>query len=110
MVNATCKADPEDFTALSDELLSVVNVSAINTVVSIIMIMIICIGGIHVATVCVAEPVQILFILFYYRQRRLLVKAMDLTSTIRYGRPFLCAVHVSGCVHMMMCWRLFWTL
>jgi len=40
VVNATCKADPEDFTALSDELFSVVNVSAINTVVSIIMIMI----------------------------------------------------------------------
>jgi len=86
VVNATCKADPEDFIALSDELFNVVNVSAINAVVSIIMIMKICIGGGDCLRV--VEPVQILFILFYYRQRRLLVKAMDLTSTIRYGRPF----------------------
>jgi len=34
VVNATCKADPEDFIALSDELFNVLNVSAINTVVS----------------------------------------------------------------------------
>jgi len=36
VVNATCKADPEDFVALSNELLSVVNVSAINSVVSVV--------------------------------------------------------------------------
>ena len=37
MVNATCKADPEDFAALSDELSTVVNMTAINTVVSVLM-------------------------------------------------------------------------
>ena len=52
MVNATCKADPEDFAALSDELSSVVNVTAINTVVSVLMGMYIVVCIVYVGCVC----------------------------------------------------------